>query len=286
MDIYYELDEVKKDLKYALESLDFNADEFDQMQARSHELSKIELKYQKSVNELIEYQESLENKLLMVKNYDAYLEKLEKEIKISFEKTYQQALKLTKLRQKLSKELETKIVTILKDLDLEKTAFKVVFEEVEKHDDMFLETGIDNIDFHISLNEGEPIKPLSKVASGGEKARFMLALKSIYAENRKLSVLVLDEIDTGISGKTASKVANKMKELSEKMQVLVITHLPQVAAKANEHYGIYKRLLNGRMVTEIDVLDMESRIKSIATMLSDDKLSPFAIEQAKMLLKK
>jgi len=138
----------------------------------------------------------------------------------------------------------------------------------------------------ISLNEGEPLKPLSKVASGGEKARFMFALKSLFAQLKKLSLLVFDEIDIGISGKTAAKVAQEMKKLSTKLQLLVITHLPQVAAKADYHYAIYKEKVGSRMETHIDVLNDEKRILSIATMLSDDQISSFAIEQAKALLKK
>jgi DNA repair ATPase RecN len=145
---------------------------------------------------------------------------------------------------------------------------------------------VDQVEFYISLNEGEPVKPLAKVASGGERARFMFALKSIYAKANKLSLLILDEIDIGISGKTAAKVATKMNVLSDMMQLLVITHLPQVAARANHHYGITKIKEKDRMVTRIQKLNEDERIEMIALMLSDEKLSHFAIEQAKMLLRK
>lgn len=138
----------------------------------------------------------------------------------------------------------------------------------------------------ISLNEGEPLKPLAKVASGGEKARFMFALKTIFATKSDLSLVVFDEIDIGISGKTATKMANQMVELSKNIQTLVITHLPQVAAKANYHYQIYKEKIHDRMQTMIKVLTDEERILSIASMLSDDEVSHYAIEQAKALLHK
>jgi DNA repair protein RecN (Recombination protein N) len=127
---------------------------------------------------------------------------------------------------------------------------------------------------------------LAKVASGGERARFMFSLKALDALRNELSMLILDEIDIGISGKTAAKVAKKMKELSKVMQLIVITHLPQVAARADHHYEIIKIKEDDRMVTRISHLDLNKRIEAIALMLSDEKLSTYAIEQAKMLLDK
>ncbi|MDR4969233.1 MAG: hypothetical protein RG740_06410, partial [Acholeplasmataceae bacterium] len=171
-------------------------------------------------------------------------------------------------------------------LDLDKSVFNIEFEKDDSGDIQLMETGLDQVEFYISLNEGEPVKPLAKVASGGERARFMFALKSIYAKANKLSLLILDEIDIGISGKTAAKVATKMNVLSDMMQLLVITHLPQVAARANHHYGITKIKEKDRMVTRIQKLNEDERIEMIALMLSDEKLSHFAIEQAKMLLRK
>ena len=199
-------------------------------------------------------------------------------------KAFDSGEKLSQMRKILAKVFEKKIVEELKQLDLDKAEFKINFEDLEASPDILFENGIDRIDFEISLNEGEPVKSLSKVASGGEKSRFMLALKTIHSLNEGLSILVLDEIDTGVSGKTAAKVAQKMKELSKDMQVIVITHLPQVAAKADYQYAIYKVFENNRMVTKIDLLTEEARIKQIGMMLSDDSLSSFALEQAKMLL--
>ena len=195
-------------------------------------------------------------------------------------------MKLTELRKKLAKKLASDVIVELKDLDLDKAKFDIEFELTSKEEKTLLESGLDQVEFMISLNEGEPIKPLAKVASGGERARFMFALKSIYAKANRLSMLVLDEIDIGISGKTAAKVAYKMHELSHMMQLIVITHLPQVAAKADHHYGITKSKINNRMVTHINKLNMDQRVEMIGMMLSDEKLSHFAIEQAKILLKK
>lgn len=283
---YYDLDDVKSKIYQTIESLDFDEDEFNRMQERSYELIKIEQKYQKSVNELILYQKEIEEELLLITDYDHYLKMSHEELKKTFDKAYQSGLKLSELRKKLAKKLSSDVLFELKDLDLDKSVFDIVFETYEIDEHALLETGLDQVEFYISLNEGEPVKPLAKVASGGERARFMFALKSIYAKANQLSLLILDEIDIGISGKTAAKVANKMASLSQMMQLLVITHLPQVAAKADHHYGITKIKENARMVTRIQKLDEDMRIEMIAMMLSDEKLSHFAIEQAKMLLRK
>lgn len=283
---YYNLDDVKSLMYQTIEQFDFDEEEFNLMQERSFELVKIETKYQKSINELIDYLASIEEELMLLTDYDAYLESSKKEVDKAFNETYQLGIKLSDLRKKLAKKLASDVLIELKDLDLEKASFDIVFDEINKDENSMLETGLDNVEFYISLNEGEPVKPLAKVASGGERARFMFALKSIYAKANHLSLLILDEIDIGISGKTASKVAQKMKKLSENMQLIVITHLPQVAARATNHYGIKKQKENERMVTRIHQLSDMERIESIALMLSDEKITHYAIEQAKMLLEK
>jgi DNA repair protein RecN (Recombination protein N) len=283
---YYEIDDVKSRIYHDIEGLDFDQDRFNLMQERHYELIKIEQKYQKEINDLIDYYHDIKKELLMITDYDEYIKEARKELEEAFLDAFNSGLKLRELRQKLAKKLSKDMIEELKDLDLEKASFDIVFDDIEKDEKALLETGLDQVEFMISLNEGEPIKPLAKVASGGERARFMFALKSIYAKSNQLSMLVLDEIDIGISGKTAAKVALKMSELSKDMQLIVITHLPQVAAKADHHYGITKHKENNRMVTHITKLNLDQRIEMIGMMLSDEKLSHFAIEQAKMLLKK
>lgn len=283
---YYEIDDVKSILYQQIENLDFDQEHFNFMQQRHYDLEKIEQKYQKNINELIDYMHEIKKELLMITDFDQYLKDAQKEVADAFDKAFEIGLKLSQLRKKLAKKLASEMIEELKDLDLDKSIFDIIFEPIDKLDTQLLETGLDQVEFMISLNEGEPVKPLSKVASGGERARFMFALKSVYAKANRLSMLVLDEIDIGISGRTAAKVAQKMKDLSKEMQLIVITHLPQVAAKADHHYGIYKSKENQRMVTHINRLDMNERIEMIALMLSDEKLSHFAVEQAKMLLKR
>lgn len=286
MNAYYDIDDVKSKVYQSIEGLDFDEALFNQMQERSYELSKIETKYQKSINELIDYLHEIEESLSLITDYDNYILQAKKELDHVFDKAYESGLKLSEYRQKLAKKLSVEVVKELKDLDLEKATFDIKFDTIKKEASSLLETGLDQIDFYISLNEGEPVKPLAQVASGGERARFMFALKSLYAKANQLSLLILDEIDIGISGKTAAKVAQKMQSLAQQMQLIVITHLPQVAARADHHYGITKLKESGRMVTRIEKLDDEKRIEMIALMLSDEKLSHFAIEQAKMLLGK
>ncbi|MFA6801337.1 MAG: DNA repair protein RecN [Acholeplasmataceae bacterium] len=281
---FYEVDDVKSKIFDVIESLDFDQDQFNTMQERSYELQKIEQKYQKSIDELIIYLDEIKDELLKITNYDAYVIQSKKKLEKAFDDVYDKGLKLTELRKKLAKQLSEQILVELKDLDLDKADFFISFDVPKKEDVHFLETGIEQVEFMISLNEGEPVKPLARVASGGERARFMFALKSIYAKSNQLSLLILDEIDIGISGKTAAKVAAKMASLSQMMQLIVITHLPQVAAKADHHYGITKHKENERMVTRISLLSTDERITNIALMLSDEKLSYYAIGQAKILL--
>jgi DNA repair protein RecN (Recombination protein N) len=283
---YYELDDVKSMIYQFINEFDFDQNEFDFMMERSHILEKIEQKYQKSNNELIHYLKEIEDEILMITDYDGYIEQSKKELKNTFDLAYKSGLKLREERIKNANILKKSILIELKDLDLEQANFDIEFEVLKETEEELLETGLDKIEFNISLNEGEPLKPLSKVASGGERARFMFALKNIFAKQNDLTLMILDEIDIGISGKTAAKVASKMVELSKNMQLIVITHLPQVAAKANYHYGIKKMKEDNRMVTRIEMLNLDQRIEMIATMLSDEKLSHFAIEQAKMLLHK
>lgn len=285
-DSYYNLEETKNSIFNRLSNLNFDEKEFNSMQERIFELTKLEEKYKKSVNELILFQDELEEKLSLITNYDEYINNYEKDVLKAFNDTYNIGLELSVIRKKNALTLEKALINELKDLDLSNATIKIVFEEINKSPNTLLETGIDKIDFHISLNEGEPIKPLAKVASGGERARFMFALKTIYANQNKLSLLVLDEIDIGISGRTAAMVANKMQAVAKTVQLIVISHLPQVAAKADNHYGIYKHLENNRMVTNIKKLTNSERIETIALMLSGESLSTYAIEQAKMLLQK
>ena len=280
--LYYELDDIKSLIYDEIENFDFDEETFNNYQERIHQLENIESKYKMNIDKLINYYETIKEDLALITNYDGYLEEVRKEVIKDKELAISFADKLSVIRKKNAKKLEADIIEELKNLDLIKTKFHIEFCKT----DSLLETGMDEVEFMISLNEGEIERPMHKVASGGERSRFLFALKSLFAIYNNLSVLVLDEIDVGVSGKTASLMAKKMASLSEKMQIIDITHLPQVAAFADHHFGITKTNLNGRMTTLINELNYDERILALALMLSDERVSNYAIEQAKMMIKK
>lgn len=281
-DSYYEIEDIFEDLRNMLNDLYFDEEHYESLNQREYELKNLEKKYNKSVEELILYKEELKSKLDLVSDFDSYIKKENEMIKVLKDNTINSALKITNQRKLIARDMELELISILKKLDLEQTQFKV---EV-KNTNNFFEDGMDEIYFKISLNNGEPMKELNKVASGGERSRFMFALKTTAATRKGISMLILDEIDSGVSGKTASKLANHMSLISKKLQLLVITHLPQVAAKADIQMEVLKKQKNDRVITYINKLNYEERVKSIATMLSDETMSEFAIKQAKTLLEK
>lgn len=282
-DVYYELESLRSDLKKSLSLFDyFSESELDSLQERMQALVVVEKKYGKGIPELIDYLVEVEERIMMTEDYDGYLSKLSLDVKKAYNQMLEAGIILRKMRKSLSKKLEKELILELSFLDLEKTRFEIVFEDktpVEFYDD-----GIDTVTFNIGLNEGEPLKPLYKTASGGELSRFMLALKIVFAKYQGLNLVVFDEIDMGISGKTASKVAQRIALLSKDLQVLSITHLPQVAAIAKNHYHILKYIKEQRTVTDIQMLDLDARILILAEMLSGEKIDTFAIEHAKALL--
>lgn len=284
--IYYELEGLRSDLKKSLDIFEYRSEfELDQLQERLFAITQLEKKYHKDIKALMDYLKDIEEKILMVEDYDGYLKSLKAELDDKQKLTLNAGLKLHQARVKLAKKLETEIIDELQLLDLEKVRFEIVFEKLEVTP-VFYEDGLDIVTFYIGLNQGEPTKPLYKTASGGELSRFMLALKIIFAKFQSLGLVVFDEIDMGISGKTASKVASRIKALSDTTQVLTITHLAQVAAKANHHYHILKKIKDNRTVTQIDILTDEKRIEVIAEMLSGERMDTYAIQHAKALLDK
>lgn len=281
---HYELEALRDELSQSLEVFSFHSSEYlNELQERDFFLKNLEKNYNKTIHELIAYLKSIKEEVLMIEDYDSYVLNLKKDQDRLFKETLDLGIKLREKRKKLSKRLEHEIITELKLLDLEKVRFQIAFDEQM---DNFFDDGIDLVTFLISLNEGEPLKALYKTASGGELSRFMLALKIVFSRHQRINLVVFDEIDMGISGVAASKVAHRMKELSKDIQVLSITHLAQVAAIANNHYSITKVVKEGRTFTEVSNLETESRVRAIAEMLSGERISSYAIEHAKALLEK
>ena len=288
MDMYYISTDIKDDIAKELDSLDYDEEELNISIDKLNKINKAKEKYKKSVSELIKYLEEINIELDMNNNYDELLDNTKKELKALFDKVKAEAIKLSDYRKKLSLDIEKGIIKEAMELDLENTNFKIEFNECNFDDyldkSVFLENGIDKVNFVISFNKGEPLKPLNKVASGGEMSRIMLAFKCYFSKNMPTDLMIFDEIDTGVSGVTAKKIAIKMKNISRSMQVLCITHLPQVAAIGDYHKHIYKVLENDRTKTMIEDLDFEKRTMEIAKMLSGDKISVYAIEHAKELI--
>ena len=286
---YYELDDIKDTLSEKQASLDFDPTLLEQLETREHALKSLMRKYTKSIDELIEYHGKLSEELNQYEHLDAHIEKAYDEVVTCFKDVKDKALALRSERQKTAHLIETSLIEVLKDLELKSVLFEIVFNTVNLEDPLkksaFDAHGIDTVDFYLSTNIGEHKKPLNKVASGGELSRIMLALKEIFMRNMNLSLMIFDEIDTGVSGFVASQVASKMKEISAHAQVLSITHLPQVAAKADVHYQIYKSSDAVRTKAHIKALSNEERIEALAEMISSEEITEEARKSAANLLK-
>lgn len=288
LDSYYISSEIKDEIAKAINSLDYDEEELNIAIERLNDINKAKEKYKKSVEELISYLNQITLEIDMVTNYDEVLGEAKNNVIKAYNDLVLADKALSQYRRKLAKMLEKGIINECLDLDLNDTRFEIVFNDISYdnpfNNKIFNEYGTDNISFMISFNKGEPLKPLYKVASGGEMSRIMLAFKSYFSKDSVVSLMIFDEIDTGVSGSTAKKIAEKMYQISKRIQVLCITHLPQVAAKGDNHKKIYKILNDGRTQTQIEDLSFDKRVEEIAVMLSGDRVSLYALEHAKELL--
>ena len=284
---YYAADDIKSELKKSINKLDFSKDYLDSLIERENELKRVSKKYKMDINDLIIHINKMKKEIDKCENYDEYVKDCLNDLNKKYDKLLICAKKLEDLREKTSNVLSSELIKVCKELDLENINFKIVFN---KHDITspinanFSDYGISDVDFLISLNKGEPVKPLHKVASGGELSRIMLGLKSLLASKQNLSLMVFDEIDSGISGVTASHIALKIKNISKSTQVLCITHLPHVASIADHQLYISKYEKDGRTFTKVVELDYNERVKEIAIMISGTKITEAAINNAKELL--
>jgi len=280
--------EALESIKENLSNLDFDPNELDLLNEKLNEIENLELKYHKDFNGLLEYQENLKLEIDLSNNYDQVIKDNEELLKKNFNVLLDSANRLSDYRKTLAKNISESIEKECKDLELPHTSFEIKFFDVDTKDyhnkDIFLENGIDQIDFMISLNLGEPLKSLSKVASGGEMSRIMLAFKSYFAKRSNLSLMVFDEIDTGVSGSVAKEIARKMKNITKYNQVLAITHLPQVAAYADNQLYIYKKEINNRTITMVKELNFDERVEVIAKMISGEVVSSYALEASKQMI--
>ncbi len=281
LDLDSVIKDVGHDLNHYIDNNAFDPQRFSEVRDRLNQINHLKDRYGKSVKEISEYANNIKEKLDKYENYSQKREELISKQKDLASEVNEKAKKLSQERKKAASKLEPMIIENLQDLNFLNCEFKINFEKASK----ITAAGFDNVEFLISTNPGEPIKPLSKVASGGELSRIMLSIKSSVAKADNIETLIFDEIDTGISGNTAYKVAEKLDFLSKTHQIICITHLPQIASMADYHFEIQKSVQNGNTISGIKLLsDKESDI-AIAKLLGGDKVTNAALENAVELKK-
>ena len=277
---YYKIQDSYDEMQNYMQHLEFDEYRYQEIQERMFLIQRIQKKFGYSIEKINEYKSNLQQKIEVIQNQDTYVLTLENDIKKLKKQALDYALKIHEVRKKYALILEEKIMQQLHDLYMEKAIFTI---RIQKNDTLNSK-GNDTVDFLISTNLGQSLKPLHKVASGGELSRLMLGLKIVFADVTHISTIIFDEVDTGVSGKIADRIGHKMKELSEHSQVICITHLPQVASYATHHLFVYKESTSETTYTKTKYLNFDEKINEIATMLSGDKISSSSIEAAKDLL--
>ena len=278
--ISYEIEEVSYFLENMADDIEVDDFKLEKVMNRLNEINKLKSKYGATISEILMTKNDLENKLSLVKFENDELNKLKKEKKEKTEIYLKDCEKLREMRKKIAEYLSEKIDNQLKDLNMVNAKFKVQFTEKK----VISFHGMDEIEFMMTTNVGESFKSLSKIASGGEVSRIMLALKIVFSEVDNITVLIFDEIDTGISGETVRKVAEKLKELSSKVQVICVTHSPQIAGKSQQQFFIKKEVEDGYTETKVRELNIEERTKEIARIISGDNITEASIIHAKEIM--
>ena len=276
-----ELDDIVSELEDENENVEFNPNEAEELNDRLQLIYNLQKKhYVNSNKELLEILEELSNKIIAVESSEEVINQKESEIKEVEQKLNDLAEKISKARQKVIPSLQSALQSLLSDLGMQNARFSI---KVNLKDSYF-SNGKDELQFLFSANKGGSFGELKKVASGGELSRIMLVIKKILSENISLPTIIFDEIDTGVSGEISNKIATIMQQMSKQMQVITITHLPQIAAKGNNHYKVYKEDINNTTTTNLRLLSPDERIVEIAEMLSGKEFSETAITHAKELL--
>ncbi len=282
-DRYFEINDILDTLKKEFRNLDYDPDRLNELEQRDSDLSSLQRKYKKSIPELISYRDELETVLGKNSSFEDVIKEKKEEMKSSLKEVISKANELTLLRKSNAKLIEKELISSLKDLLL-KVKFEIVFKDVKQDETSLRENGIDDIDFLIETNVGEGLKPLSKVISGGEASRIMLAFKALFIKANKIPTVIFDEIDTGISGETAQAVARKIKEISLTTQVISITHMPQVASLSDHDLLISKEIKNGRTYSKVKELSLEEKIRQVAYLISGGKVTDKQLEYAKEMV--
>ncbi|WP_166239185.1 DNA repair protein RecN [Paenibacillus turpanensis] len=279
---YYQLEDAVHELRAYRDQIEFNPVRLDEIESRLASLTGLKRKYGATVEDILVYAEKIGTELDYIDRKDEKLEQLSAALEKQRAVLMHLGERLSEVRKQSALKLASQIETHLSDLHMEKTRFQVQIEPLPQG--TFVKTGIDQAEFMISPNPGEPLKPIGKIASGGELSRVMLAMKSIFAAIDQIPVLVFDEVDTGVSGRAAQAIAEKMSRLSEYSQVFSITHLPQVACMADRQYLIRKHTENERTYTTVQLLENEQRAEELARMLGGVEITETTLTHAKEML--
>lgn len=278
---FYQVEDAVRSMRSELDFLEYDPSRLNEIEDRLNEINQLKRKYGRSIMEIVEYAAKIEEEIETLQNKETHIDHLQKQTSLLKKDLLIEGKELSLLRKKAAEKLTKLIHHELKALYMEKTVFKMVFSADETN---FQRSGIDHAEFYISTNPGEPLKPLSKTASGGELSRIMLALKSVFSKHQGVTSIIFDEVDTGVSGRVAQAIAEKIYQVAIGSQVLCISHLPQVAAMADTHLYIAKSIKNGRTKTSVKPLGDEEKIREIGRMISGVEITDLTKEHAKELL--
>lgn len=270
------LNDFNRELANYSESFEFSEEEFYEVENRLNEINRLKAKYGNTIQDILAYCSEKEEKLIQLQNYDTYLADLRNKLANAESEVKKASDQLSMIRKAAAKELKALIVSGLQDLNFLDVQFEMLFTPL----DGYTENGRDEVEFMISMNPGEAVKPLAEVASGGELSRIMLAIKTVMAEKDAIETLIFDEIDVGISGRTAQKVSEKMAVIGKNHQVICITHLAQIAAMADAHYAIEKKVENGKTRTSIFLLNSQEEIAELARILGGAEITETVMRSA------
>lgn len=271
------LNDFNRDVKQYMETLEFSPEEFAETEERLDCINKLKAKYGKTIEDILLYKEEKQQELEKFADYDAYLSKLQENIEKEEEKLKTLATEVSNIRKEKGKILCEKVKIHLADLNFLNTEFTMEFKELSS----ITQNGFDEVQFMIATNVNEPLRPLHTTASGGELSRIMLAIKTVMADSNHIDTLIFDEIDTGISGRTAQKVSEKMALISKNHQLICITHLPQIAAMADRHFVIEKKVEGERTITNVRALSKEEEIMELSRMLGGVSITETTMDSAR-----
>ncbi|EJA0867417.1 DNA repair protein RecN [Listeria monocytogenes] len=278
---YYMLEDSMSQIRQSLDQLEFQPEELNQIESRLNDLNQLKRKYGKTIEDIIQYEQEISSEMEKLTDSESHVGHLETKLATLKTELTKQAATLTDIRKKAAVTLEKQIKQELNQLYMEKAIFSVRFEANKME---LTELGQDSVVFYMSTNPGEPLKPLAKIASGGELSRMMLALKTIFSRHQGITSIIFDEVDTGVSGRVGQAIAEKIYAVSVGSQVLCISHLPQVAAMANHHYYITKKVQNKRTTTSVTVLKGVEKVEEISRMIAGIEVTELTKQHAKEMI--